>query len=240
MSFDPLELTKEIEKRVSKREDSVVLRKYYRFRSTRYYGGIASADCCGCNLRCIFCWSNDKARDGKIGEFYSPKEVANRLVEIAVKNGFNKVRITGNEPTLVFDHLVQVLENLPSDFLFILETNGILLGSDKGYAKVLSRFENLHVRVSLKGCDEEDFAKLTLAKPEFFELQLKALKNCLDAGVSCHPALMIDVVDRKKLGTLEEKLREIDEILAFELEFEELIQYPHVLARMRKHGFFQK
>jgi uncharacterized Fe-S cluster-containing radical SAM superfamily protein len=32
-------------------------RKYYRFRPARFYGGIATADCLGCNLRCAFCWA---------------------------------------------------------------------------------------------------------------------------------------------------------------------------------------
>lgn len=32
-------------------------RKYYRFRPARFYGGISTADCVGCCLRCVFCWS---------------------------------------------------------------------------------------------------------------------------------------------------------------------------------------
>jgi uncharacterized Fe-S cluster-containing radical SAM superfamily protein len=35
------------------------LRKYYRFRWAGYYGGIATADCVGCCLRCLSCWSWD-------------------------------------------------------------------------------------------------------------------------------------------------------------------------------------
>ena len=32
-------------------------RKYYRFRASHYYRGIASADCIGCMLDCVFFWS---------------------------------------------------------------------------------------------------------------------------------------------------------------------------------------
>jgi len=32
-------------------------RKYYRFRPAPFYGGIGTADCVGCCLKCLFCWS---------------------------------------------------------------------------------------------------------------------------------------------------------------------------------------
>ncbi|RLF22604.1 MAG: molybdenum cofactor biosynthesis protein MoaA, partial [Thermoprotei archaeon] len=52
--FDALKLSEAIEKIVVRG----VERKYYRLvRGGRWYGGIATADCCGCNLRCVFCWS---------------------------------------------------------------------------------------------------------------------------------------------------------------------------------------
>ena len=51
-------------------------RKYYRFRSARFYGGIATADCLGCCLRCVFCWSWDKViKPEQYGEYYTPKKL---------------------------------------------------------------------------------------------------------------------------------------------------------------------
>lgn len=58
---------------------------------------------------------------------------------------------------LVMEHLVNVLKLIPEDYLFILETNGILIGNDRTYAEELSAFHNLYVRVSLKGTCEEYF-----------------------------------------------------------------------------------
>jgi uncharacterized Fe-S cluster-containing radical SAM superfamily protein len=55
------------------------------------------------------------------------------------------------------EHLVNVLKLIPEDYLFILETNGILIGNDRTYAEELSAFHNLYVRVSLKGTCEEYF-----------------------------------------------------------------------------------
>ena len=82
-------------------------RKYYRFRPARFYGGIGTADCLGCCLRCLFCWSWDKVvNPGRFGTSYSPHQVAGKLTNIAYKRGFRQVRISGNEPTLARDHLV--------------------------------------------------------------------------------------------------------------------------------------
>lgn len=234
--YDPIELSRKIEALVAKDIDGTVWRKYYRFRPAKFYGGISSADCCGCNLRCVYCWSNDLARDGKIGKLYSPEEVASRLTRIAEKFGFRQVRVTGNEPTISKEHLLLVLGKVPSHLTFILETNGILLGNDEGYVEELGRFKNLHVRVSLKGCNGEEFSRLTGAVPKAFRLQLKALEYCVDHEISCHPAVLVDLVERENLDSLADELKKIDERLAEELELERLIAYPHVVERLKKAG----
>ena len=122
--FDPLEEAR-LAAQVVCRGDR---RKYYRFRPAKFYGGIATADCLGCCLRCLFCWSLPKViAPGRCGKFYSPAQVAGKLTHIALKKGFHQLRISGNEPTIARDHLIKVLELIPKNRLFILETNGILL-----------------------------------------------------------------------------------------------------------------
>ncbi|MEM5773079.1 MAG: radical SAM protein [Candidatus Aenigmatarchaeota archaeon] len=233
LMYDAIELSKIIERQTTEKVEGKTFRKYYRFRPAKFYGGIASADCVGCNLRCVYCWSNDLAREGKIGKFYSPEEVASKLKEIAKKFGFKQARITGNEPTISREHLISVLEEIPKNLTFILETNGILLGADESYVKDLKKFENLYVRISLKGCDEVDFSRLTGAKPEEFKLQLQALEYCLANDIPCHPAILIDLVDKNKISSLKKKLREIDDSLPEKIEFESLIVYPHVSKRLK-------
>lgn len=210
------------------------LRKYYRFRPAKFYGGIATADCVGCNLRCLFCWSwHNIVKPGDVGFFCSPQQVAEKVLKIARKKHFRRIRISGNEPTIAREHLVKVLEQIPGQFFFILETNGILIGHDKTYAGDLARFENLYVRVSLKGTNEEEFSTLTGAEPSGFELQVKALENLHRAGVRVHPAVMISfspfdhvLALRKQLGKIN---REFEDI-----EVEELALYGDVEERLRK------
>jgi uncharacterized Fe-S cluster-containing radical SAM superfamily protein len=228
--FDPLK-TAEATMPIVCRGDE---RKYYRFRPAKFYGGIATADCVGCNLRCVFCWSwNVTTRPEMCGSFYAPRDVAHRLIGIAKQKKFKRLRISGNEPTICREHLIRVLELIPQDFLFILETNGILIGSDATYAQDLARFLNLHVRVSLKGTCGEEFSRLTGAVPEAFELQLKALEHLVESGVDVHPACMKSFSPEDRISSLRKRLRAIHP--AFEgFEEEELILYPSVEERLRR------
>ncbi len=228
--FDPVKLA-ELTKKDVCRDDS---RKYYRFRPARFYGGISTADCVGCCLRCVFCWAWEiVSNPGGHGEFYSPEDVAKRLIKIAEKKHLKQVRISGNEPTIAWEHLMNVLDLINGKYLFILETNGILIGKNEEYARDLSRFKNLYVRVSLKGTCEDEFYKLTGALPEGFGLQMKALENLIRYKVKSHPACMISFSPSENIKALRKRLKTIHR--AFEdLEVEEVVLYPRVEERLRR------
>ena len=90
--YDPIERAEETARIVCRGNQ----RRYYRFRPARFYGGIGTADCLGCCLRCLFCWSWDKVvRLGRYGKVYSPHLVAGKLITTADKKEFRKVRISG-------------------------------------------------------------------------------------------------------------------------------------------------
>ncbi|RLI40534.1 molybdenum cofactor biosynthesis protein MoaA [Candidatus Bathyarchaeota archaeon] len=190
-------------------------------------------------MLCKFCWVSDYVmfHPADVGKFYSPEKIVDGLVTLARKRGLNQLRISGGEPTIGKAHLLQVLENLQGEgFSFILETNGILLGCDKDYASRLVKYNFVHVRVSLKGCSESEFALLTGAKPSGFVLQLKSLQNLMDAGVSCHPSVMSSFSSEKNFQKLLKRIKRIDPKLVGEVEIEELILYPHVVKRLKKYG----
>ena len=157
------------------------------------------------------------------------------LSSIVRKKGFHQIRISGNEPTLHRSHLLRVLEFIPREIHFILETNGILIGHDPSYAKDLSRFPNLYVRVSLKGASPEDFTRLTGAKPEGFDLQLSALENLVEVGVDCFPAVMANFSSFEGIKKLKGRLKDIRPDFA-DFEEEDLILYPFVQDNLQKAG----
>jgi uncharacterized Fe-S cluster-containing radical SAM superfamily protein len=239
LSYDPIQRHIAIEKLVVRYSSEGQEKKYYRFRPARWYGGIVTADCVGCGLLCKFCWVSDQVmnKPAEIGKFYTPDEVAHGLVTLAKKRGLERLRVSGGEPTIGKPHLLQLLERLEGkDYRFILETNGIPIAFDENYAKEISKYDFVHVRVSLKGCNEEEFSMLTGARLEGFKLQLKALEKLVEADVSCHPSIMASFSPRENLDMLIKRLRRINPKIAREIEIEELILYPHVINRIQKHG----
>jgi len=225
---------------VSKKTEEIVVKgtskKYYRFRPTDFYGGIATADTVGCNLRCKFCWSGHSVWNAKeIGEFFSPAQVAEKLHHIAESKGYHQLRVSGGEPTIGRDHLLRLLDILPEKYEFILETNGILLGYDQTYVEDLSRFPHLHVRVCLKGADEAEFSLFTGAV-HGFHYQLTALERLHEAHVRFNIALVSVHPEKKQrfFQWLAEK--NLDSVM---IEEEEITLYPMVKKRLQEEGLLQ-
>ena len=241
--FDPVELARETEKIVTRIGPNGMERKYEDFYATGVYGGIATGYCVGCCLRCVFCWvSWGRDFPEKFGRFYSPREAFNQLRQAAHKYKVKRLRISGAEPTLGKDHLLDLLEHVEnSEFpLFILETNGILFGIDKDYVKRTAKFTKPHVRVSLKAGTPEAFTKKTGAKPEAFEIPFQAIKNLLDHNISFHVASMSAdprITTPEERRNLMEKLAEIDTNLLSNLEEEVVDGYETTLARLKFAGF---
>ena len=249
--FDPLELAKETEGIVTRVGKEGVERKYTGIYSAPVYGGIATGYAVGCCLRCIYCWSN-WSRDfpERFGRFYSPKETAKELFKAAEEGitapgweryrglKINKLRLSGCEPTLGKEHLLSVLRYVKDSKykLFILETNGILLGADRDYVKQLAEFkEKLYVRVSFKAATPEGFTQRTGALGEYYELPFKALEYLLKEGIYARAAAMTDsrVMPEEERKILIQKLNEIDRAAAETLEEEQIDTYNTTIKRLR-------
>ncbi len=215
--IDPISLTEIIEKIVCKNNS----KKFYRFRKTRFYGGCATADCLGCNLRCAYCWAQKKVwKPKRFGEYYTPREVCKKLI----KMNLPLVRVSGGEPTICRKHLLELINTIPKEKLFILETNGILL--DENYVRDLSKFENLYVRVSLKGVDERSFEKITGAEGRFFQNQLNALELLNKYKIKHRAAILVDFFTDTQISSLGIP----------DLEHETLIEYPFVVKNLKMKG----
>jgi len=188
--YDPIELWRLTEEKVCRGD----ARKYTDFYCVGVYGGISTGYTVGCCLRCVFCWV-DFSRDfpDKYGDFYSAEEAARRLIQNARKKRLTKLRVSGAEPMLCKEHLLGVLDRVAGQgFTFILETNGLPLGYDAGYAAELARYPGVYVRVSIKAGAARGFQERTGARGEFWELPFRAVENLMQAGVSFHVAAMTD------------------------------------------------
>ena len=239
LPFDSLKRAKEVEELVMKG----LARKYYRFRPAKYYGGIATADLVGCPFLCAYCWNYGRNLHPEMSrnKYYSPDEVANRLLSIIKRKGFNKVRLSGAEPILgeqSFEHLYQVLEDIYKanpGLEFIMETNGLLLGYEPEFVRGLSRFERLEVRVAIKGFDEESFEDISGSEKRFFDLPIKGLRDLIRSGINAWPAIMYETFGTEGIGKINQKLKEY-KVRPEELEIEYLEPYPFVLENLKKRS----
>jgi uncharacterized Fe-S cluster-containing radical SAM superfamily protein len=249
--FDPLALAEETEQKVTREGPEGLERKYTGIYSAPVYGGIATGYAVGCCLRCIYCWSN-WSRDfpERFGKFYSPEKVAKTLAKAAEKGisspgwgrfrgiKVNKLRLSGCEPTLAKEHLLSTLEHVAESKypLFILETNGILLGSDRDYVKRLAQFaDKLYIRVSLKAATPEGFTERTGALGNYYELPFRALTYLMGEGIFSRAAAMTDpkVMPRQEREILIKKLSQIDPKLATDLEEEQIDAYETTTSRLK-------
>ena len=232
--YDPIKLAKQTEDIVIKGN----MRKYANLaRPLRFYGGVTSATEVGYNLRCKFCFSDDPVRKPKTtGKFYTPKQVFDALVKAANKYGHKLISASASEGTLGRQHLFELLDLVDqSDFIYILETNGMTIGADPLFAKQLSRYKNLHVRVSIKGTNEEEYYNLTSANKLSYDLPFKALQYLIENNVSCNACASISFSNKEGLKDLENRLSRIRPGILKSLEKEYITMFPKVAQRLKKY-----
>ena len=232
--YDPIALAAATEKVVVRGN----LRKYVQLgRKLRFYGGSISATEVGCNLRCKFCFSDKPVwKPGKTGKFYSPQQVFDGLDGAARKHGTKIISASASEGTIGKEHLFELLTLVDqSDYIYVLETNGMILGADREYVRELKKFKNLHVRVSMKGCSEDEFHRLTGARASAYELPFDALRSLIAESVSCNACLSVSFSSSNTIRTAKEKLFEIRPGLLRSLEKERITLFPKVRDRLKDH-----
>ncbi|MDG5799793.1 radical SAM protein [Marinilabiliaceae bacterium ANBcel2] len=237
--FDPLLLSTKTESHVV----SGNKRKYKRFGTTPdYKTGIATGYSVGCNLRCNFCWASEtRDKPDEPFKFYSPDEVFDILYEIVQRNrSIDKMRISDGEPTLGRDHLLELVEYCERSNCkqFVIETNGIILGSDKDFVKELSKFKKIYVRLSLKAGSPEMFRLKTGAVEDSFYLPFEGIKNLSEYNICFTISAMS--ADPRFMSPLERvalivELGKVNPELVLNLEEEMVILFPTAKKRINKY-----
>jgi uncharacterized Fe-S cluster-containing radical SAM superfamily protein len=233
--FDPIELSEQTEKIVVDGNK----RKYVQLgRSLRFYGGTTSATEVGCNLRCKFCFSDQPVWNPKnTGKFYSPQEVFDGLAKNARNNGHQLISASASEGTIGLEHLYELLDIVEqSEFIYILETNGINIGSNPDIAEQLAKYSRLHVRLSIKGCSPDEFHTLTGAYRSAYELQFNAINALKKYGVSFNVCVVASFSDADGVKAIKQKLFGISPGILKSLEIEKIKSFPKVKSRLKKYN----
>ena len=233
--YDPIALTEKTERIVVDGNR----RKYVQLgRPLRFYGGTTSATEVGCNLRCKFCFSDQPVWNPKqTGRFFTPQEVFDGLASSARRYGHTLISASASEGTIGLEHLFELLDLVEeSEFIYILETNGLNIGADPSIADRLAKYERVHVRVSIKGASEDEFHTLTGARREAYELPYQALEHLISRSVSCNACLMASFSDIDGVKSVRKRLASIAPGILRSLEIERIKQFPKVRARLKKYG----
>lgn len=127
-----------------------------RFGRKIHYLRISLTD--HCNLRCVYCMPEDMTFRPN-AELMQDDEVL-QLVQLFAGLGFDKLRLTGGEPTvrLHIVDLVQRMAQVPGVRSLSMTTNGVLLPK---LARPLAQAGLQRVNVSLDTLDAEKFQRLT-------------------------------------------------------------------------------
>jgi GTP 3',8-cyclase len=129
---------------------------YDRFGRHLHYLRISLTD--HCNLRCLYCMPKEMTFQPN-PELLQDEELL-ILVKLFASLGFDKVRLTGGEPTLRanFLELVQEIGNIPGIDFITMTTNGITLAK---LAEPLAKAGMKRVNISLDTLDPLKFNRLT-------------------------------------------------------------------------------
>ena len=151
-----------------------------------------------CNLRCRFCFADGGACEPDP----TPEELKDNIRDIVRQCGQPLLQLSGGEPTLRDDlpELVRYAKEAGCSYVQV-NTNGIRLALDKGYAERLRDAGLDIVFLQFDGTREEIYEKLRGEK--LLETKLRAIQVCseLRLGVTLVPTVVQGVND-DQLGEL--------------------------------------
>jgi uncharacterized Fe-S cluster-containing radical SAM superfamily protein/putative sterol carrier protein len=142
--------------------------------------------------------------------FYSPEEVIERLVsnenskkmdEIAMFDGvkpkiskYKYIDVGYAEITIGREHLLGLCKAAAkTDYKFVVETNGFLIGYESDYAQALAPYkDNILVRVGVKAGTSSMMEKLVGIKGSSVEYTFKGIENLCNVGIQPDVAIMYD------------------------------------------------
>lgn len=143
-----------------------------------------------CNLRCPYCFA-----DGGTGEDMPFEEVCDALDDIYAK-GRRFLHISGGEPTVHPDILKILSYAKEKGFAYIqLNTNGIRIAQDSGFAKALAQAGTSCVFLQFDGMTDEVYQKVR--GQALLDQKMQAIRYCDEAqlGVVLVPTVIAGIND---------------------------------------------
>jgi len=206
-----------------------------------------------------YCEQNRKVKIGIKEDWFSPKKIVDDFIEqrsLDKDKGLfsNILRITGGEPFLAPELLLEILEELNSrqlhkDVFLWTETNLIPLIVKDNYETIVSDellnkladYHNFCVHPCFHGLNESNFEEVTGQQIDDFNLLLNAFKRLLDAGIDIYPTFGSNMSSPEDVECFYNKISEIDELLPLRfclIEYD--LDYNPIIWRKKNINDFSK
>ena len=188
------------------------------------------SDCNFCTLK-EFCDQNRKVKMNIKEDWFSAKKIVDGFVEQRnldeEKRLFSNIlRITGGEPFLAPELLLEILDELKSRQLhkevflwtetnlipLVVQDNDKALVSDEILNK-LAAYDNFCVHPCFHGLNKKNFGEIAGKMIGNFNLLLNAFKRLLDAGIDIYPTFGSNISSPEEVEYFYNKISEIDELL---------------------------
>jgi uncharacterized Fe-S cluster-containing radical SAM superfamily protein len=217
--FDFLERSSKRDSEVGRDEGKGIFsRKYTSVTFDRFYGGSITCRSLGCNLDCAYCFNSTKNKNPEnFGKFFTSVGMFEKILAQYNKHSSTSsstsssstsstssssassnpivIRMTGTEAIMgqnTFNHLNKLIELVLSNIdncIFIIETNGIMLGINPYLISQLYKSNRLYIRICFKGKDPDTFSKTTGTFKEYYEYQHTAVEEIEKRGINCMLAI---------------------------------------------------
>jgi len=211
----------------------------------RNYNKVFTIQVSGCTFGCNYCYVPPEinAADPKLGKFFSAKEILEYffLAKSKTKEPMNIVRISGGEPTIIPEIILDIyseIEKIKGIYLWIdtnLSTTKYLEKLESDLKDIMKK-RNVGVVGCFKGVSKEDFALLTGVKQEFYEKQFETAKLFLNWKTDFYvylPALVYENNIEQKTMAFINRLQELNNNLPLRTEILIIKKYPGAVRNMK-------
>jgi len=170
-----------------------------------------------CTLRCAMCYNGVRANEKKFGDYLKEcnfsKMVEDKyyriinLVDICLKNGAKFFTITGGEPLLYPDLVIEIIKKIKAKGGYASINSNATVIDDK-LARELKSAGLDSALISIHGADEKTHAK-TVCVNDAFELTKEGIKSLIKHEIRVVPNFVASHVNIDKLKETAEMLYEL-------------------------------
>ena len=170
-----------------------------------------------CTLRCAMCYNGVRANEKKFGDYLKKCNFAvmdeqkqkklNNIVELCLNNGAKFFTITGGEPLLYPDLVIEMIKKIKTRGGYASINSNATLIDDK-LARRLKEVGLDSALISIHGADEKTHVK-TVCVNDAFERTKNGIKSLLNNGIHVVPNFVASHVNISKLKETAEMLYEL-------------------------------